>query len=473
MTLRRLAVLCLLAATAVQATLPDPARAQTPERADLTTALDSAAAAHASDSAVAGVAVGVIHRGDTLLLDGYGRSDVEHGTPMSRDAVFEIGSITKQFTAAAILQLAARDSLDLDDDITEHVPDLGIPESRITIRHLLHHTSGLRVPSVPLFQKLLRNDLPRDSAVALLGSDPFGVRERVRLEFAPGTAMMYSNAGYFLLGLAVESASGRTYESYVEDHLFGPAGMEDSYYCDGRAVVENRAHGYAWAGDRGLVHRDRPDHTWPFAAGSLCSTLPDLVAWNRALHTGRILPDSLYRTMTTPGRLEDGTELRYAMGLTVLDLRGRRVIGHGGAINGFLSNSRYYPEGDLVVVTLQNTAGPRSPSSLAGDIAGLVLGSGGAQEAVPYTAELSALEGRYAGRGRNRLRDLRVEAGDGRLAVRPHGSDGEAVTLEHVDGLTWRDGADLYRFVRAGDRIVELRLDVVSGHYVLRRIRNP
>jgi CubicO group peptidase (beta-lactamase class C family) len=311
------------------------------------------------------------------------------------------------------------------------------------------------------FDDLSRQYLPRDTLLSLVEKEPF--------RFAPGTAMSYSNTGYFLLGRIIEKASGQSYASYLDDRLLGPAGMNDSHYCDEEAAVERKADGYQWSNEGTLRRKDYLDHTWPYSAGSLCSSAPDLVAWIQALHGGEVLPDSMYEAMTTPGRLADGTELRYGMGLGVFRHKGRRVVGHGGGIFGYLSASRYYPESGLIVVVLQNTTGPRAPQSLADSVTRLVLGPGDEPKTTPYDGDLSELTGRYVGPSRGDVTDLHVEASGDTLLAREAGRE-EADTLRHAEGLTWRHKADRYRFVRVGDQIVELRLDVVGGHYVLRRV---
>lgn len=440
-----------------------PATAQIQDRSELIAALDSAAEAHAADSMVAGVAVAVVRDGDTLLLEGYGQAHREFDVLTPPDAVYEVGSITKQFTAAAILQLAARDSLDLDAEITEYLPDYDTRGHVVTVRQLLHHTSGIRdYFGMSTFGPLGRTDVPRDSLLSLVEAEPF--------RFAPGTTMSYTNTGYFLLGRIIEETSGQSYGEYLEQHVLGPAGMADSHYCDERAVVDHGAQGYSWSEEGTLRRRQSFDHAWPYAAGSLCSTAGDLVAWNEALHGGRILPDSMYRAMITPGRLADGTELRYAMGLGVLESAGHRIIRHGGGLYGFLSESRYYPDGEVILVVLQNTTGPKNPQALADSLARLALGPKEEVESSPYDGDLSELTGRYVGPSRGGLTDIRIAVDDGKLVAQEAGSDEEGDRLEHVFGLTWRDGVDEYRFVRAGERIIRLRLDVGGGHYVLRRV---
>ncbi|WP_263789993.1 serine hydrolase domain-containing protein [Salinibacter sp.] len=443
--------------------MPDAATGQASGHPKLRAVLDSAASAHVASSRVAGASVAVVQGSDTLLHEGYGQADLEHGVPMPGDAVFEIGSITKQFTAAAVLQLAAKDSLGLDAPIIRYLPSFDMGGHTITVRHLLHHTSGIPDwSSFPEAETLRPQDLPRDTVLALL--------EDKMMRFAPGTAMSYSNSGYFLLGRIIEEASGQSYAEYVEKHLFQPAGMGNSYYCNERAVVENKAHGYAWRGKKGFKHKKYVDHRWPYAAGSLCSTAGDMVAWTQALHGGDVLPDSMYREMTTPGRLDDGTELRYGMGLVVSDVSGRRVMRHGGEIFGFLSEARYYPRENLTLVVLQNTAGPKGPLFLADQLADLTLGPGEEPKTRPYEGNLSTFTGRYSGPARGGLMTLQVKVADGKLVVTEAAGGAGPMPLEHTTRRTWRRGSLRYRFVQVGGEIIELRVDGGGAHYVLRKI---
>lgn len=446
------------------------ASAQILDRPDLVAALDSAAQAHAADSTVAGISVAVTRGSESLLHKGYGQADVELDVPTPRDAIYEVGSITKQFTAAAILQLAAKDSIDLDAPINEYLSDYDTRGHRVTVRQLLYHTSGLRdYTTLSEFQTLRHRNLPQDTVLALVEREPF--------RFAPGSAMSYSNSGYYLLGKIVEETSGQSYTSYIESRLLAPAGMDDSYYCDEYATLEDRAHGYSWSRS-GLQLREGGSHsTWSYATGGLCSTAIDLLAWNQALHGGEILPDSIYEKMIAPGRLADGTKLRHGMGLAVANDEGRRAIGYFGGLAGFLSASIYYPDTDLIVVVLQNTWGPQAAWNLADDLARLALGPGDQPEPEPYGGDLSPLTGRYAGPARGgQLRVLRIRAEGGHLLASEMGSRLPPDTLQHARGLTWRGpnryrfGTDHYRFVRAGEQVVALRQDEIFGHYVLRRI---
>jgi CubicO group peptidase (beta-lactamase class C family) len=309
-------------------------------------------------------------------------------------------------------------------------------------------------------------DLPRDSLVALFSAQPF--------DFAPGEAMIYNNSGYFLLGLVIEKASGTSYERFIEDELFTQAGMADSRYCSEREIVARRARGYEFADSvSGLRRAAFLVHTWPYAAGSLCSTLGDLVAWNRALHGsgagGRLLSPASYRELITPGALNDGTPLRYSKGLFVLQLRGRRVISHGGGIFGFLSESRYYPDHDLIIVVLINTAGPESPSSIADAIEETVLGRPAPTTVRRYTGDLTTLTGTYRGPGRGRELTVTVSEDTSGLTLRI--GDGPRRRLEWVDELTFAESGGIaqYRFVRGDGGTRELRVDGGGGYYILKR----
>ncbi len=452
-----------LALAGIAVTVPfPPAAAQAPDRAAVVSRLDSLASAWAADTLVAGVSVAVVHRGDTLLLKGYGLADLEWDVPMAADAVFEIGSMTKQFTAAAVLQLVEQGKLDLDADLTKYLPDYDTQGRRIPLRRLLDHTSGIKgYTEMPVFGEIMMRKLPRDSLVVKVEAAPF--------DFEPGTAQIYNNSAYFLLGLIVEKVSGEPYEEYVEKHLFRPLGMTRSYYCDESAVVARRAHGYD-QGPQGLRQKAYLDHTWPYAAGSLCSTAGDLVRWNQALHGGKVLSAASYADMTTPDPLTDGTPIRYGMGLMVFDDNGRRAFTHGGGINGFLSDGWYYPDEDLIVVVLQNSAGSRPPSALSRRLVEAVIGPGTPPEPATYAGDLSKLTGRYRGAARGREITVEASVTDGALTLNQAGTT-TPVKPAYRDGLRWQAGNTLWIFeTRADGRGAVLRADSGGGHYVLRRV---
>lgn len=443
--------------------LAAPLSAQIADRAALVAALDSAARAHVADERVAGISVAVVRGTDTLLVRGYGSVDLEWDVPTPADASasYEIGSVTKQFTAAAVMQLVEQGRLDLDADFTEYVTDFDTRGHTVPLRRLLDHTSGIKgYTEMEVFSDISLKDLPRDTLVSLVEAEPF--------EFEPGTAQIYNNSAYFLLGLIIEKVSGQPYAEYVQEHLFDAAGMASSYYCSERAVRAGRAHGYE-AGEQGLQRQGYLVHTWPYAAGSLCSTVRDLVRWNRALHGGGILSPDAYREMITPQPLRDGTTLTYAMGLAVTERNGQPAISHSGGIDGFLSDGRYYPAQDLVTIVLQNTAGPRGPGALGDAFADLVLGPEPGPVSVPFAGDLDALVGEYAGPARGIHLHMTVTR-DGEDLVFTRRGQTQGARPVHVGDGVWQMGGARYSFDVAGGRSFELMVAQGSGRYRLVKI---
>ena len=266
----------LLAALAA-ATFTSAARGQEPRQ--LVAYVDSVANAAVAARRTAGVSVAVVKGGRTLLAKGYGFADLENDIPATPATVYRIGSITKQFTAAGIMRLAEQGKLSLDDTVQRFLPAFPTQGNRVTIRHLLNHTSGIRSYTSlgPKFGRVTRLDLVPDSLVALFSGEPF--------DFKPGDAWRYNNSGYFLLGMIIEKVSGKSYAQYVQDEFFKPLGLNSTVYCDQAPIIKRRAQGYNPRPGGGFVNAEPLSMTQPYAAGSLCSTVTDLAAW--ALEIGR------------------------------------------------------------------------------------------------------------------------------------------------------------------------------------------
>lgn len=441
---------------------PAWAAAQTP-RATIVARVDSIAASGVFENRAAGLVTAVVQGSDTLLFKGYGKANLEWDVPMPVDAVFEIGSLAKQFTAAAVLQLRDAGKLSLDDDITRWLTDFDTRGHKLPLRRLLDHTSGiLGLTEIPEFTQLAINPFwPRDSAYALIKRQPF--------QIAPGEAQIYNNSAYFLLGLIIEKASGLSYEEYVEKQIFAPLGMTGSMYCNSTANVARRAQGYAIR--NGVIQRAMSNvHTWPFAAGSICSTAGDLVKWLTALHGGRVLSDRSYAEMIAPAKLNDGTPTRYGMGLRVgRNVVGINTIGHGGTINGFRAEADWYPDAKLAVVVLMNALSNLDAGAIASEIAMQIVPW---QEPVfaKFSGEAALLVGKYKGPSRGRDMVVEVTETPQGLAFSVNGSP--ARPLPYVGGLTWQGGSALLTF-RRGDAnrpATELRFDGDGGYYyVLKR----
>lgn len=432
------------------------------DRAALVQKLDSIAGSGIVENRAAGLAVAVVKGNDTLLLKGYGKADVEWSIPMPADAMFEIGSVTKQFTAVAILQLRDAGKLSLDDDITKWLPDFDTRGNKVPLRRLLDHTSGIvGITEMPEFGNLVFNmRFPRDSGYALIKRYPF--------QFKTGEAQVYNNSAFWLLGLIVEKASGMSYEDYVEKKFFEPLGMKRSMYCNSAENIERRAHGYQVM--NGQVRRAPTNsHTWPFSAGSLCSTAGDMVTWVKALHTGKLLTPASYQELITPSKLNDGTPLRYSMGLAVTkDSRGLKYIGHGGSIGGFTAEAGWYPDAQMAVVVLMNSNGNLDPGAVGGELAAEVL-PWTRPEVKQFPGDATPLAGTYKGPSRGRDMVLVVTSTPQGPTFSVNGSP--ARPLPWVEGLTFRQGNTFITFRGTGNGSApsEVRFDAGGGFYILKR----
>jgi CubicO group peptidase (beta-lactamase class C family) len=314
-----------------------------------------------------GAAVLVTQNGKVLLRKGYGMANLEHGVPITPETVFEVGSVTKQFTAAAILMLQERGKLSVQDDLTKYLPDFPTQGKKVTLEDLLHHTSG--IPSYTGMAEWIpkmREDLSVDQLIGIFQGKP--------LEFDPGTKWAYDNSGYVLLGAVIEKVAGKSYERFIEDEIFQPLGMTHSYYGSWTDVIPHRAAGYDKENDH-FINTPYLSMTQPYAAGSLMSTVDDLALWDRALTSGTLLKkESLDRAFTS-GQLTSGQLTRYGYGWTLHDLAGKRVIEHGGDINGFSCDVLRIPEaGILVVVLTNNTEAALRPDAVTSRIAAHLLG---------------------------------------------------------------------------------------------------
>ncbi|HEU4454713.1 MAG TPA: serine hydrolase domain-containing protein, partial [Longimicrobium sp.] len=390
-TIRLSRFAAVLAAIAVSSS-PAPLRGQHAHHPGAPLLADSLVRAAVAEGRAAGAVVVVQRGSEAPITRAYGLADVENAVPMTAEHVFPIASVTKQFTAAAVLQLVEQGKVELDEPITTYLPDAPTQGARITVRHLLTHTAGLQdVTEVPGFRSVERLDLTPDSTIALVRNAP--------LHFAPGEQMRYSNTGYLLLGRLIEVVSGKSYEEYLSQHLFRPAGMRSSRYCDQRALIPHRASGYELAPE-GLVRPRFISLRIPYAAGGICATAGDLAAWNRALHDGRILRPGSLVEMARPGKLRSGRRTRYGMGLAVGTLAGHPARHHGGDIQGFTSYSAYFPHDSLSVVVLVNTQGPARPDAIVEQIAAGLLGQAPTPAGSPGrehapAADLASFVGEY------------------------------------------------------------------------------
>jgi len=354
--------LTLLALTPTTSVAQEPAV----NRGELIEAIEELVRDEIEKGPIPGVSVAVEHHGELLMAEGFGYADLEHDVPVNPETVFRVGSTTKQFTALAILQLVEQGKIALGDEITKFLPDYPTQGHKVTIHHLLTHTSGIASYTGlgEKFWDVSRLDLTHEELLEIFADEPF--------DFAPGEKWSYNNSGFYLLGMIVEVASGEEYADYLENHIFEPLGMTDSMYCDPIAIVPHRARGYS-VKDGDVVNADPLSLTSPGAAGAMCSTPLDFLRWQRALDTNRLISEESREIMLTEAKLNDGSGTNYAYGLSLSELDGHLNVAHGGGINGFLVAFDTFPDDELVVVVFSNTDGAKS-GRIADNIARTVLG---------------------------------------------------------------------------------------------------
>ena len=351
----------------------------------------------------------VVARDHIVLFEGAsGMSNLELDIPLTSNGVFRIASLTKQFTAAAVMLLVQEGDINLDDVVTVHLPDYPMHGHEITIEHLLTHTSGIpNITSIPEFFSggMYRLDGTTDETLGLFRDKP--------LDFVPGERFAYSNSGYILLGAIVEKVTGGPFHEFVGERVFIPLGMENTGH-DGPRIIKNRVNGYDNMHE-GLWNTDFISMTRPHAAGYLVSTVGDLAKWSSSLFQGKVVDRDSLRRMTTSHVLSDGEGTDYGYGFAVKDLFGHPMIYHTGGINGFSSMTVWLPEQRVFVAVLTNVAGHEiGPAHLAYRMALQAIGMSNPFD-TGYEAddrELPRFVGRY------RINDdevLRVTEDDGSL----------------------------------------------------------
>jgi D-alanyl-D-alanine carboxypeptidase len=401
------AVAALLILTARAQKADSPAAPRMP--AGFVSAAEALLAKQYPQDAPGAVAI-VVKDGRTVFRRAYGLADLEFGVLLEADMVFRIGSVTKQFTAAAVLQLADQGRLALEDDVSKYVPEYDTRGRGVTIEQLLTHTSG--VPNYTDLEEWfphLRDELTPRALLDMLKGKP--------LEFEPGSRFRYSNSGYLLLGLVIEKASGRPYADYIRQMVL-PLGMRQTMYDDPVRVIPRRARGYEYR-DGEWRNARYIGMSQPFSAGGLVSTADDLAMWNTAIERGRLLSDSSRQRWFTPFTLASGAASRYAMGWSVTTHEGLAVAEHGGGIPGFVCFVVRMPSEHLFVAVLSNN-GESRPATTAHMLAALAIGRPFKDPPVATVppATLDQYEGTYQLADDQRMT---VTVARGQLAVEQHG----------------------------------------------------
>jgi CubicO group peptidase (beta-lactamase class C family) len=311
-----------------------------------------------------GCALGIIKDGKLIYKRGYGMANLEYGIPITSQSVFRIGSTSKQFSAMCMVLLEEEGKLSLDDDIRKYIPELPEYETPITIRHLLHHTSGIRDYLTLMTLAGEREDdfFTNEEVVGFLA-------RQMELNFKPGEEHLYSNSGYFLLSVITKRITGESMSIYAEKNIFEPLGMENTHFHDNHtSIVRNRASGYLPREEGGFqISMTTLDM---IGDGGIFTCVDDLLLWNQNFYNNRLGEgrQELINKMITPGILNNGENLDYALGLRNSQYQGKQMISHGGAFVGFRAEMIRFPEERFSVIVLANL-GTINPTQLARDVA--------------------------------------------------------------------------------------------------------
>lgn len=305
----------------------------------------------------------IAKKGKPVYEKAFGMANLELDAKLNINSIFQIGSMTKQFTAIAILMLEEQGKLKVSDPVAKYIPSYPNGD-KITIHHLLTHTSGIKdFTKMKALQDIAQEEMTPEQMVNFFKNEP--------VDFAPGKKFEYNNSGYVVLGYIIELASGETYEDFIKKNIFDKAGMTNSYYASDRKIIKNRAFGYHKK-STGYVNKTVINFSVPFSSGSLMSTLDDMLKWQNALNKNLLLSSKEETKAFTRYKLNNGQEIEYGYGWHLKNINGIPTREHGGSIFGFKSMAVYIPSEDIYVLGFSN-CDCNSPTQLVKDMAKLAL----------------------------------------------------------------------------------------------------
>ncbi len=310
-----------------------------------------------------GAVVLISKKGEPTYRKAFGLSNLELNVKMTPENRIQIGSMTKQFTAVSILMLVEQGKISLDDEITKFIPDYPTHGQKITVHHLLNHTSGIRsYTKIRKLFKIARNDLKPIELINFFKNEP--------MDFNPGEKFKYNNSGYIILGYIIEKISGLSYEEFIQQHIFDTLNMKGSSYNSHSKLLKNRASGYH--NRKGFQNAMYISYTLPYAAGSLTATIDDLNTWQKALTTNKLLSKETLQKAYINYTLNNGENIDYGYGWNIKTINNKVSYEHGGSIFGFKSMAVYIPSKETYVVILTN-CDCISPTQLTRDITKIVI----------------------------------------------------------------------------------------------------
>lgn len=403
-----------------------------------------------------GATVIVTRGGATVFRKAYGMADIAKQQALDAAMTLRLGSITKQFTAVAILMLAEDGKLALTDEVTRFLPDYPTQGKKITVEHLLTHTSGIQsYTGKPAYAETMDKDFTVNQMIDSFKNDP--------MLFAPGERFAYNNSGYFLLGAIIEKVAGQSYASFLEQRIFLPLGMTHTAYEGSERTKGPRAAGHS-KGDAGFGPARPLSMTQPYAAGSLVSSVDDLARWEAAIAGGKLLKAASWQKAFTPYKLTNGKSTGYGYGWEIGTLNGAQKIAHGGGINGFSTYALRVPEKKVFVAVLSNTESGRThPEMVATKVAALAIGKPFPDfKAITVAPEvLQTYVGVYTIDKEN-SRTIRLE--DGKLSMQRTGRERFPLMAYKENGFFFADSLATLEFVRnAKGEVTSLQMTIDGG----------
>jgi CubicO group peptidase (beta-lactamase class C family) len=424
-------------------------------RTQLTAAFDRIISSEFKADEPGGVVL-VAEKGKVIYKRAFGMANVELDVPMKEDMVFNIGSITKQFTAVAILQLMAQGKLSLQDEITKYLPDYPVNGQKLTIENLLTHTAGVpdSAPEAVMNLQGKRGLVSLQEIINTFKNRPHN--------FAPGAKWSYSNNGYMLLGAIIEKVSGVSYPEYLGKYLFKPAGMTQTLFGDDYILIKNRAASYIYSrAESRFLNALNGKVEIAYSAGAIQSTAEDLFKWNQALKSQTLIKEDSLAKARTAYKLPNGKGTNYGYGWFIGNIQASPLVEHGGNMGGFMSHAIYLPQEDVFVAVFYNFRAPRLPEFLAGDLAALTINK-------PFNIRESALDetllktyvGVYEEEGVERL--LTVE--NGKLYYQRVGANKMNMKPYAKDKFFFENTAVIAEFKRdANNNIISLEVSNKRG----------
>ena len=306
----------------------------------------------------------IAKNGKPIYQKAFGKANLELGVNLTTNNIFQLGSITKQFTAIAILILEEQGKIDTKQYISKYIPDYP-SGNKITLHHLLTHTSGIKdFTKMKSLREIAQKDLSPKEMVDFFKNES--------VDFQPGEKFDYNNSGYVILGYIIELVSGKTYEDFIRENIFEKARMSHSRYATETAVVDKRAYGYQKKAE-GYLNKSRISFNIPFSSGSLMSTTEDMLKWQNALNQNLLLGANIIKKAFTNYKLNNGEAFTYGYGWHLREINGTPVREHGGSIFGFKTMGVYIPSEDIYVIGLSN-CDCNSPTQVTRDIALMAMG---------------------------------------------------------------------------------------------------